>query len=206
MSNPISRRTLLRTGAAGAAAVTLAACGKSKSSAGDTTTTTAPPQPGDVAIIRTGAALELLIVDLYDKAAQSKVLTTAAIAAATKQFAGNHKEHLDLFQTEAVKMGAAKVSAPHQELAAQLESRVSGVHDEKAVAGLLLDIEKLAAATYQGDVGRFSAPYLRLNQVVMSVGAVAARQAALLATLLGQPAVPAALQRPDGGLAPGSGL
>lgn len=206
MSNPISRRALLRTGAVGAAAATLAACGKSKSSAEETTTTVAPEQPGDVAIIRTGAALELLIVDLYDKAAQSKLITTPAIAAAAKRFANNHKEHLALFQTEAVKMGAEKVAAPHQELAAQLEGRVAGVHDEKAVAGLLLDIERLALDTYQGDVGRFSAPYFRLNQVVMSVGAVAARQSALLAELLGQPAVPSAFQDSDRGLAPGSGL
>lgn len=206
MSNPMSRRTLLRAGATSAAAVALAACSKKSSGADETTTTSAPATFTDDGAIRTGAALELLIIDVYDKALASNLLTTPAIASAAKQFAANHKEHLALFQTEAVQLHLNKVSAPHQELAAQLEGRVAGVHDESSVAGLLLDLERLAAATYQADVGQFSESSRLLNQSVMSVAAIAARQSAVWAGLLGQPAIADAFHTTAGAVRPGSGL
>lgn len=202
----LTRRSILQLGAAGAAAAALSACSSGGGGADEPTTTILRPTATDKLPLQTGTALELLILDVYDKAEKSGLLTTPAIAEAAKLFTQNHKQHLELFQTETAKLAGAAITRPHQALASQLEGRVAGVHDETAVVGLLLDLERVAAATYQGDVGFFSEQSHVLNQVVMSVAGIAARQAAVWAGLLGQPMVPSAVSATTGALTPGSGL
>jgi hypothetical protein len=199
----LTRRQVLA--AAGAAAV-LAACSSSAEEGAGETTTTLPSSPVDLRALQTAAALELLMVDIYKKAVDSGLVTDADLLANVKLFAANHAEHLELFESELIKLGSDPVTLPHQQLAAELEARVTAVKDQAALVKLLHDLELKAQATYQSFVGVFSEANLRLNQTVMSVAAVDARQTAVLALASGQPALRSWFTTTDGRLEAGSGL
>jgi hypothetical protein len=69
---------------------------------------------------------------------------------------------------------------------------------------LALDLETIAAQTYQSNVAMFGDA--KLNAAIMSVGGVEARHAAILAGVLGQPPVPKAFQVTDKAVAAGTGV
>lgn len=203
----VSRRGFLQLSGAGlVAAAVLAACGDDDSGSASTTTTTRPDHGRDVRILRTATSLELLHVEIYAKAVDSTLVATAAAKEALTAFGKNHGEHAELFATETTQLGGERYEQPNPALTRMLESRLNGLTDEKAILTLAWETERTAAATYQSYVGQFSDDQVKLNQVVMSVGAIAARHAAILAGLIGQPPVPAAFQATDGAVAAGTGI
>ena len=203
----LSRRRFLQASGTGlVAAAVLAACGDSSSSSSSTTTTVHPDTAGDVRILRTASSIELLHVEIYTKVVDSKLVQSPQGIEIVKQLQANHKEQAELFRSETLKLKGEAFTQPNGTLARQLESKLAGLRDEAGILGLALETERTAAATYQSYVGQFSDDHVVLNQVVMSVGGAAARAAAVLAGVLGQPAVPGALATTTGAIAAGTGV
>lgn len=207
----LARRRFLRIGATSvAAAAVLAACGSNDKGSGaatpaETTTSTAKlATPGDITVLRTASSLELVAVNAYDAAIKANLLTTPAVSDAAKAFMGQHKDHSDVFQSLTKKLGGEPYDKPNPALTAQLQPRLAGLANEQQVIALALELERAAAATYVAAVGTFGDP--SLNEAIMSVGGVEARHAAVLATVLNQPAVPGAFATTAGAVPPGTGL
>lgn len=205
----LGRRRFLRIGATSvAASAVLAACGggdgEDAPAAGEPTTSTTTPSEADVTILRTASSLELVAVAAYDAAIKAGVLTTAAVANAAKTFMSQHKDHAEIFEALTKKLGGEPYTTPNPALLQQLQPRLAAMGGEQQAVALALELERSAAATYQASVGTFGDT--TLNEVVMSVGGVEARHAVVLATVLGQPAVPAAFGSTAGAVAPGTGI
>jgi hypothetical protein len=203
----LPRRRLLRIGATSvASAAVLAACGKDDngSAAPAATTSTVKPAAGDVTVLRTASSLELVAVAVYDQAIKSGFVTTPAVGDAAKTFMAQHKDHAEVFESLTKRLGGQPYISANPAVTQQLQPRVEGLTSERDVVALALDLEHAAAATYLAAVGTFGD--VTLNEVVMSVGGVEARHAAVLAGVLGEPAVPAAFAVTTGAVPPGTGL
>ena len=205
----LARRRFLRIGATTvAAAAVLAACGDadgSGSEAAETTSTTEKAgAAGDITVLRTASSLELVAVATYDQAVKSGLLTTPAVVEAAKTFLRQHKDHAAVFESLTKKLGGKPYTTANPVVTQQLAPRLAGLRSERDALTLALELERSAAATYLASVGTFED--LKLNEAVMSVGGVEARHAAVLAGVLGQPAVPGAFGTTAGAVPPGTGL
>lgn len=207
----LNRRRFIQVGGLTVAtAAVFAACG-TDDSGGATSADAgekAKPNPadarGDIQILRTASSLEVLAVEVYDKAIKSGLVKTPAVGDAAALFQGHHQEHAEMFQGATKKLGGTPMSDPNPVLAQSLEGPIAALTDETTVVQLALMLEQAAAATYQSSVGQFKD--LKLNQAAMSVGGVEARHAAVLAGVLKQPQVPKAFQTRDGAVAAGTGV
>jgi hypothetical protein len=132
------------------------------------------------------------------------LVTTPAVADAAKAFMSQHKDHAEAFEALTKRLGAKPYTEANPAVTQQLQPRIAALKAERDVIALALDLERSAAATYLASVGTFAD--LSLNEVIMSVGGVEARHAAVLAGVLGQPAIPAAFAATTGAVPPGTGL
>jgi hypothetical protein len=85
-----------------------------------------------------------------------------------------------------------------------IQPTIDALKDEMGVVALALELENVAAQTYQSNVATFMDP--SLNAAIMSVGGVEARHAAALAAVLKQTQVPAAFQVTDKAVKAGTGV
>jgi len=205
----VNRRRFIQIGGLSVAtAAIFAACGSDKgsssSSATTEATTTTIDAMADVQILRTASSLEVLAVDVYQKAIDSGLVKTQAIADAAKLFQSQHKEHAGLFEGATKKAGGEVFDKANPVVMQSLQGALSQLKDETGVVQLALQLEMAAAATYQSTVGAFKDP--TLNQAAMSVGGVEARHVAVLLGVLKQPQVPKAFQTTDGAVAVGTGV
>ena len=208
----LNRRRFMQIGGLTVAtAAVFAACGSddsdngSTSAEGDTATTMGGKgADSDISILRTASSLEVLAVDVYQKAIDSGLVKTAAVGDAAKLFQAQHKEHAELFQGATKKLGGEAFDKANPVVLQSLQGPIAALKDEKGVLELALMLEQAAAATYQSTVGAFKD--LSLNQAAMSVGGVEARHVAVLSSVLGKPAVPKAFQTKDGAVAAGTGV
>ena len=203
----LARRRFLRIGATSvAAAAVLGACGGDDDDAATEATTTTVPKatPADVTVLRTASSLELVAASVYDQAIESGLVTTPAVTDAARTFMSQHEDHAAVFEALTKKFGGEPYTEPNPAVTQQLQPRVAALASERDVVALALELERAAAATYFASVGTFGE--LSLNEIVMSVGGVEARHAAVLAGVLGQPGVPGAFATPAGAVAPGTGL
>ena len=209
----LGRRKFLQIGGLTVAtAAVFAACGSDDSDDGvasgagatDTTMGGAKGADGDIQILRTASSLEVLAVDVYQKAIDSGLVKTAAVADAAKLFQAQHKEHSELFQGATKKLGGEAFDKANPVVLQSLQGPIGALKDEKGVLELALMLEQAAAATYQSTVGAFKDA--TLNQAAMSVGGVEARHVAVLSSVLGQSPVPKAFQTKDGAVAAGTGV
>jgi rubrerythrin len=211
----LDRRRFLQVGGLTVAtAAVFAACGSGgsgSSAPGDTTTTTVADTTAatgstatDIDILRTASSIEQLAVDVYQKAIDSGLLTTAAVAEAATLFQTHHKAHADLFKGATKKLGGTAFDKANPVVLKALQPQIDALKDEKGAVALALAVEQAATATYVSAAGAFHE--LSLNQATMSVGAVAARHVAVLAAVLGQPQVPKAFATKDGAITPGTGV
>jgi hypothetical protein len=200
------RRFLQMSGLGVAGAAVLAACGNGggSGSASETTTTEGTTGASDVTILRTASSLEVLAADVYQKAIDSGLVTTAAVLDAMKLFQAQHKEHAGLFQGATKKLGGKPFEKANAVVLAQLQPAIAGLKDEPSAVKLALDLENTAAATYVASTGTFDDA--TLNQAVMAVGGVEGRHVAVLAKVLGQPQLAKAFWTTDGAVAPGTGV
>lgn len=181
-----SRRSFLRTagltGAAGATALFLAACGDDEpaatSAAKPTTTTTKAGVAGDLAILNYALTLEYLEAAFYDAAADADLFKGSELDL-VKRFGDTEQAHVDALAATIEKLGGMPVAAPKTQF--PLESR-------KQVLELAATVENLGAAAYLG-----KAPEIQNEEVLaaaLSIHSVEARHAAALNVLLGRKATP----------------
>jgi hypothetical protein len=208
MSQHLDRRRFLQVGGMTVAfAAVVAACGdddEEETARATTTTALGAGKRQDITIMRTATSIELLAADIYDKAVKSGVITTPAVAATARLFQSQHQDHAVVFQSATEKLDGDAFSTPNPVLAQRLQPRVDGLRSEADAVTLLLELERMAAATHQASVGAFSDK--ALNQTAMSVGGVSARHVAVLAGVLGQATPAGAFQTTEGALAPGTGV
>jgi hypothetical protein len=211
----VNRRKFMQIGGLTVAtAAVFAACGSDDSdgtatAAGDNSTDTTMGSDGkgadgDIQILRTASSLEVLAVDVYQKAIDSGLVKTAAVADAAKLFQAQHKEHSELFQGATKKLGGEAFDKPNPVVLQSLQGPIGALKDEMGVLELALMLEQAAAATYQSTVGAFKDA--SLNQAAMSVGGVEARHVAVLSSVLKKAPVPKAFQTKDGAVAAGTGV
>ena len=217
----LSRRNVLRIGGVTLlGGAVMAACGSSgtkvtsttagapttgaPTTAGATTTAAAMAAGGDALILRTASSIEELAVAAYQIAIDSGLVKTAAIADAAKLFQAQHKEHSALFQAQTKAAGGTPFTQPNPAILAAIKPTIDALKDEMGIVALAFDLETVAAQTYQANVGTFTD--LKLNAAIMTVGAVEARHAAVLAGVLKQGQVPKAFQVTDKATKPGTGV
>ena len=211
----VNRRRFLQIGGLTVAtAAVFAACGTddtedaagsgSGADAGSDTTMDEGAAASDISILRTASSLEVLAVDVYQKAIDSGLVKTPAVGDAAKLFQSQHREHAELFQGATKKMGGEPFTMANPVVLQSLQGSIAALKDEKGVLELALMLEQAAAATYQSTVGAFKDA--TLNQAAMSVGGVEARHVAVLSSVLGQPPAPKAFQTTEGAVAAGTGV
>lgn len=206
-----SRRRFIELGgvtvATAATAAVFAACGGTSSSTtatAETTTTTTATAATDVTALRTGSSIERLAASAYEKVIASGVLKSPAATEAATLFLSQHQNDVTMLDAETKKAGGTPFDQPNPVLLQQVQAQLNAPKDEAAALTLALQLEQTAAATYEATVGTFHDA--SLNQIVMSVGGVSARRAAVLAGLLKQPQAPRPFQTADGAIAPGTGV
>ena len=197
---PDRRSFLLFGGVAALAAV--AACGSdSDDDEAAATSTTNAPRAADVMLLRTASSIEELEVALCQRAIDGSFVKTAGLGDTIKLLQSQHKQHAAVFQGHTTRLGGEPFTQPNPALSPQLLPRVI---DEGSLLRALFDLTQVAAATYQAGVG--SVGDNQLNVILMSVAGVEARQAALLGTMINQPAATASLATTQKAVAPGTGL
>jgi hypothetical protein len=207
----LHRRGFLRIGGLTiASAAIFAACGgndddaNSAATTGATSTTAARRDSDDVTVLRTASSIEALAVAAYQTAIDSGLVSTAAVADAAKLFQAQHREHLELFAGLTEQAGGMPFRDPNPAILEQLQPTIDALMDEMGVVQLAYDLEVAAAQTYQSNVSMFTDA--SLNAAIMSVGGVESRHVAVLATVLGTPAVPVAFQVTEQAVAAGTGV
>jgi rubrerythrin len=205
----LNRRKFMQIGGLTVAtAAVFAACGSDDddvaTGAGSTSTTMGSDTKSDIQILRTASSLEVLAIDVYQKAIDSGLVKTKAVGDAAKLFQSQHKEHSELFKGATKKLGGEVFDKANPVVLQSLQGPIGALKDEKGVLELALMLEQAAAATYQSSVGAFKDK--TLNQAAMSVGGVEARHVAVLSSVLQLPAAPKAFQTKDGAVAIGTGV
>jgi hypothetical protein len=191
------RRFLMFGGVAVATTAVLAACKGATPpvsiTPATTTTTLFHPSSSDATILRTASSIEALAVSVYATALKSGLVTTALTLDLMKLFQMQHSQHGDLFQRATRSAGGTAFTDANPVLMAQVVApRLAALNTEADVVKLAYDLEHLAAATYQSDIGTFSNH--AFNTTTASVGATEARHVALLAVIGGK----SATGTPDG--------
>ncbi len=200
LTHSLDRRRFMMFGGGGVlSSAVLAACAgaasgtKATPTTGPTTTTPQPPSAKDVTMLRTAMSIEALAVSAYDKIIKGGQVTTPTLLALLKQFQSHHKDHGELFGRNVLSAGGTPVVDPNPVLLQQVTPRLAALKTEKDVINLAYDLEHLAAATYQADIGGFDNG--KYNVPTASVGGTEARHVALLALLNGT----STTGTPDGG-------
>jgi hypothetical protein len=198
------RRQLFKLGGATiVGAAVLAACGDDDDSdaSGGSSSTTSGDGSGDLALARTAASLEKLAVDTYQTAADSGLVTTAAIGSTAMLFQQHHQDHLDALNGAIGAAGGEEVTEQNQAVFdALVKPAVDAASSEADIVQLAFDLESAAAQTYVFAGGALSVPDLR--STIMTIGGIEARHAAIL-QVVAQAMSPASVF-PDGrGFYPG---
>ncbi|MDQ1391404.1 MAG: hypothetical protein QOF30_381 [Acidimicrobiaceae bacterium] len=184
---PMSRRRVLMFGGvAVASSAIFAACKGATPSVSvvppTTAVTVAQGTAKDVAILRTASSIEALAVAVYASAIKSGLVKTPATLDLIKLFQSQHNQHGDLFQRSTRTAGGTAFIDPNPVLMQQVvQPRLAALKTEADVVVLAYDLEHLASATYQADIGMFD--NVKFNTAVASVGATEARHVALLAVI-----------------------
>jgi hypothetical protein len=188
------RKFLMFGGASVLSSAVFAACKGASGGAVSAAPTTAGPTTtslsglaNDLTILRTAASIEALAVMVYDTAIKGGLVKNPAVTTLAKLFQSQHVQHGELFNRTAQNAGGTAFTDPNPVLLAQVvQPRLAALKTEMDVVNLAYDLEHLASATYQNDVGMFH--NLKYNVTVASVGGTEARHVALLAVISGKSA------------------
>ena len=182
------RRFLTVGGLSVAAAAVLAACGKKSARpptpiTGDSPSTSAFPTRviSDVVLLRTASSLEHNAIAVYDTVAGQ---LSGAGGDLAKLFADHHRAHAEALQKATKDLGGEPYTQPNPVVdAAIIQPGIAAAKSATEILAFAHALESVAAHTYQLVVPQLSVPALR--KTAMSIGAVEARHAALLAKALG---------------------
>lgn len=194
----VSRRgLLLGTGAAALGGVLLAACSSNGSSSTTTTTAgggaTAASLTGDLKVAGLAASLENLGVYAYGagiKAAQAGKLGSvppAVVTFATTAMA-QHQQHAAAWNSVLTGAGKKAVTETDPALTPTVNQMFGQVTDVAGLAKLALEIENIAAQTYQSGIGALSSK--KAIQTAASIQPVEMQHAAILNLVLGSYPIP----------------
>jgi hypothetical protein len=196
-----ARRAFLVGGSVLAGSAFLAACKKPKEQTtvtGSTlpkpsvTTTTAPgSQATNQILLRTAQSIEVLAVNVYQKAIDSGLVKTSSLVDMMKVFQSQHREHGASLDAPIKAAGGTVVTTANEYLMKNtVDKALAELTDEKSVLALAREVETIAAQTYTKASYVLTLPLLR--QASMSIGAVEARHIAVLNAALGYTVVPLA--------------
>ena len=196
-----ARRAFLVGGSVLAGSAFLAACKQKKKQTAVTgttlpkpsvTTTTAPGSAeNNKILLRTAQSIEVLAVDVYQKAIDSGLVKTASLVDMMKLFQSQHREHGASLDTPIKAAGGTSVTTANEYLMKNvIDKALSELTDEKSVLALAREVESVAAQTYTKASYVLTTPPLR--QASMAIGAVEARHITVLNAALGFTIVPLA--------------
>jgi Ferritin-like domain len=124
---------------------------------------------GDAGIAAFAESVELTAVAAYTAAAQSGLVTTAAVLDAATVFSGHHSQHAAAFASAA---GAAATGTLNKALLDALTPGLMAAKTEADVVKLAFDLENAAAATYLFAIGALeSKEALQLTAAILPVEA-----------------------------------
>jgi rubrerythrin len=192
-TDPSDRKRFLKavggTGAAGAFALFLAACGSDKkSSSSSTSAQQAAPAgdtsgtemfgKGDLGILGYALTLEYLETQFYADAAKSGKLSSKVLAVA-KQFGDQESEHVKALEATIKKLGGKLPSKPKAKFP---------LKDEKSILKLAASVENLGANAYLGQAANIQNK--EVLGAALSIHTVEARHAATLNSVIGKNITP----------------
>ena len=188
--DPASRKRFLRmvggTGAAGALAIFMAACGddddSSSNSAGSGTSMQEPSQAkGDLTIVQYALTLEHLETDFYNAVIDAGVIKDMALADTAKMIRDNEQEHVDALTGTVNQLGGTP-KRPKTNFDAVLEG------GEQMVLKTAAEVENLGAAAYLGQAPRINSK--EILAAALAIHSVEGRHAAALNSVVGETIVP----------------
>lgn len=211
-----SRRGFLVGSGAVVGGLVLAACGGGNNKKSTTTTSMSTPTSsgsstssstgtgtskaltGDAEVAGTAASLENLAVAAYTmgiQAATAGKLGTVPPAVVTfaETAKSQHSQHADAFNAVVSAAGQPKVTKPDPVVLPTVTTAFNGVHDVTGLAMLALELEEVAANTYENDLG-MNLSSSRLIGALSTIQPVERMHAAILHFVLGQYPVPETFQ------------
>jgi rubrerythrin len=192
-SDPSDRKRFLKavggTGAAGAFALFLAACGSDDKDSSSSTTSTQQSTAksttgtdmfgmGDLGILGYALTLEYLEAQFYADAAKSGKLKGQVLAVA-KEFGENESEHVVALEATIKKLGGKLPAKP---------KATFPLKSQKSILELAATVENLGAAAYLGQAGNIESK--EVLAAALSIHTVEARHAATLNSVLGMDITP----------------
>lgn len=185
------RRLLTLGGSTILGAAVLAACtktGQPKEQLAQTGTTPTTGKEGksenpssfttDLTLLRTAQSIEVLAIDVYQKALDSGLLTTTAVADAARLFQSQHRDHAQLLSRTTRDLGGEPYDQANPALLKELEPTIGALDSQAAVVTLAQTLENVAAETYVYAAGVLTTEELRA--AIMSIGAVESRHVTVL--------------------------
>jgi rubrerythrin len=185
--DPASRARFLKmvggTGAAGAFALFLAACGSSSSKSTSSSASSSAPSSsqfgsGDLGIVKYALTLEYLEADFYTKAAASGKLSGAALKLG-KEFGAEEMQHVTALEATVKKLGGQLPPKPKTNFP---------LADQGSILKLAGTVENLGAAAYLGQATNIQSK--EVLAAALSIHTVEGRHASALNTVLGKDVTP----------------
>ena len=189
---PSSRSQFLKiaggTGAAGALALFIAACGgddessSSSSSGSDTEKKSSGSAKGDLEIVNYALTLEYLEVAFYKAAIDSGEVKTKAVAEVAKTIVEDEIAHVEALTATVKQLGGTPAAKPKT----NFDDVLAG--GEKKILETAASVENLGAAAYLGQAGRIKSK--DVLAAALAIHTVEGRHAAVLNNVIGKTIVP----------------
>ena len=190
---PSSRSQFLKiaggTGAAGALALFIAACGgddeessSSGSSGSDTEKMGSGSAKGDLKIVNYALTLEHLEVAFYQAAIDSGEVKTKAVGEVAKTIVADEIAHVEALTATVKQLGGTPAAKPKT----NFDDVLAG--GEKKILETAASVENLGAAAYLGQAGAIKSK--EVLAAALSIHTVEARHAAVLNNVIGKSIVP----------------
>ncbi len=147
--------------------------------------TTTPPTsssgtaPTDLALTKTAASLEAMLIAAYQKIVTSPLLTNPAVLTLGGAFAQHHTQHLAALNGTLTTSGVPAIAAPNDVMEKQIvQPALDAAKTQDDLMHLLFTLEAATAQTYVYAGGAATRPDLR--STMMSIGGIEARHRAIL--------------------------
>ncbi len=177
------------TGAAGALAIFVAACGgsnkKSSSSSSSSSSdkkSSSASNKGDLAIVNYALTLEYIEADFYQQVLKSGMVKTKAYVEVAKTIAQDEMEHVQALTATVQQLGGKPAAKPKT----NFDSVLSG--GEKKILMTAAAVENLGASAYLGQAGKIKSK--DILAAALSIHTVEGRHAAVLNQVIGKSIVP----------------
>jgi hypothetical protein len=135
--------------------------------------------PSDLALTRTAASLEAMLVATYQAVVSSTLLTNPALLTIGNTFSQHHTAHLAALNGILTASGAPAITAPNDAMEKQIvQPALAAAKTQDDLMHLVFTLEDATAQTYVYAGGAATRPDLRSS--VMTIGGIEARHRAIL--------------------------